>query len=843
MLTSVTDPEDHAIELDYTDVGLLTQIREFPADGITLSTYYGYTTNGLIAAITNANGHIVQYSYDANGYLSGINPQIGPTISYSNNILGHIEKIILPGVSGNRVTEFDVNPLGQVLGIVYPDSTSENMGYDLLGNMISHTNIEGTVTTFDYLPTRKLTSVTHNGWDGLAITNRFIYDNQFNSLNIIDALGRNVESYALDIQDRPTTITNVENQAMSITYGLGQMVKQVTRFDGTIVSNSYDSSARLDAVYYPDTTINYGYFKNGLLKTVSNESGTISNAYDNANRLTSEASMLSVPSVVNYSLDPIGNPTNILITVAGSTILTNVYSFDAAERLSTQKSDAGQFVYSYNQYNGLISSVSNLASGIKVSYIYNTMDRITDITWKNASGQTMKSFDYAYSSAGMIINVIHENGTGAYYAYDSLHRLVGETQKDTTGTVTRTESIQYDAAGNRTSKTRDGVSVNYALSTGNRLASWAISGSGPSFSENVSGHSSETIGTGEQFGQLWVSNTTAITPEISGTNFSVNALAIAAGTQTVVAAICDVAGNTVYVTNTIINRVVTNAVYSYSTAGCITNITYSGIAYPEKNIALKWNSQYQLTAVYTNGSVAESYSYDPYGSRITTANNGTTNYHVYNGIHCIADVDENGELLRTYQTGSGIDNRLSMTDHTGANPETYYYLTDHLGTVHALADENGSIVESYKYDAWGRVLEIKDGNSSPLTESALDNRYTFQGREISWATGLIYFRARSYDPITGRWLSRDPIGISGGLNLYQAFGCNGVNFSDPLGLIDWKDAKAVKLRGELMKTKHGASKIKKIEIAEKTANRTVSVTTNPSKGSQYDPHSRTVNIK
>ena len=55
-------------------------------------------------------------------------------------------------------------------------------------------------------------------------------------------------------------------------------------------------------------------------------------------------------------------------------------------------------------------------------------------------------------------------------------------------------------------------------------------------------------------------------------------------------------------------------------------------------------------------------------------------------------------------------------------------------------------------------------------------------REYSWKTGLYYFRARWYDPVTGRFLSKDPIGISGGLNQYVFCGNNPLNFTDPLGL-------------------------------------------------------------
>jgi RHS repeat-associated protein len=108
-------------------------------------------------------------------------------------------------------------------------------------------------------------------------------------------------------------------------------------------------------------------------------------------------------------------------------------------------------------------------------------------------------------------------------------------------------------------------------------------------------------------------------------------------------------------------------------------------------------------------------------------------------------------------------------------------LTDHLGTVHAIVDQGGAVVESYRYDAWGRVDGVFDAGGVELPESALGNRYLWQGREYSWKTGLYYFRARWYDPITGRWLSNDPIGISGGLNQYVFCGNDPVNMVDPFG--------------------------------------------------------------
>ncbi|TFH14968.1 MAG: RHS repeat-associated core domain-containing protein, partial [Lentisphaerales bacterium] len=131
--------------------------------------------------------------------------------------------------------------------------------------------------------------------------------------------------------------------------------------------------------------------------------------------------------------------------------------------------------------------------------------------------------------------------------------------------------------------------------------------------------------------------------------------------------------------------------------------------------------------------------------------------------------------------GSGIDNLLAMTVYTGATVKSYFALTDHLRSVHALVDETGAIVEQYKLDAWGRTT-VYDGNGVPLTKSAIGNRYAWQGREISWVTGLYYFRFRTWDPISGRFLSNDPIGISGGLNQYILAGNCVTMFRDPFGL-------------------------------------------------------------
>jgi len=105
---------------------------------------------------------------------------------------------------------------------------------------------------------------------------------------------------------------------------------------------------------------------------------------------------------------------------------------------------------------------------------------------------------------------------------------------------------------------------------------------------------------------------------------------------------------------------------------------------------------------------------------------------------------------------------------------TLFYHQDGLGTVTELTDSTGSVAKAYAYDAYGDILE------SPGT---VNQPYTYTGRELDQETGLYYYRARYYDPTTGRFLQNDPVGFRGGdINLYRYVSNNPIYFRDPLGL-------------------------------------------------------------
>ena len=215
----------------------------------------------------------------------------------------------------------------------------------------------------------------------------------------------------------------------------------------------------------------------------------------------------------------------------------------------------------------------------------------------------------------------------------------------------------------------------------------------------------------------------------------------------------------------------TGGSYGHDAAGCVTRIARGSDTWD-----LTWNGQYQLVCVATNGVFAESYAYDALGRRVVTTNAEGTERHVYDeNWQVIADVDAAGSVLRAYEWGEGVDRLLAVR----VGGRAYAALTDVQGTVWGYADAHGAVVARWTYDAWGNVLSEEVAARAAGLRAV---RYRFQGRERSAATGLVNFRMRWYDPVTGRWLSKDPIGLSGGLNLYAFCRGDALNRLDPFGL-------------------------------------------------------------
>src|SRR5262249_18602712 len=103
----------------------------------------------------------------------------------------------------------------------------------------------------------------------------------------------------------------------------------------------------------------------------------------------------------------------------------------------------------------------------------------------------------------------------------------------------------------------------------------------------------------------------------------------------------------------------------------------------------------------------------------------------------------------------------------------WWLLRDDLGSVRDLVDNSGAAVNHITYDSYGNVIV--------QTHPEVKTRLLFAGRELDAETGLYYYRARNYDPRTGRFISQDTIARADGLDLFAYAGNDPVNYVDPTG--------------------------------------------------------------
>ncbi len=150
---------------------------------------------------------------------------------------------------------------------------------------------------------------------------------------------------------------------------------------------------------------------------------------------------------------------------------------------------------------------------------------------------------------------------------------------------------------------------------------------------------------------------------------------------------------------------------------------------------------------------------------------GVITRYLYDNEDIIIEYDGNGYIKTGYTHGPGTDEPFAMY----RSNKLYYYHADALGSIIAMTNQSGSIVQSAVYDTYGNIKSLSNPN--------LIQPYAYTGREYDVESGFYYYRNRYYNPETGRFITKDPIGFAGGdVNLYRYVKNNPVNFVDPYGL-------------------------------------------------------------
>ena len=179
------------------------------------------------------------------------------------------------------------------------------------------------------------------------------------------------------------------------------------------------------------------------------------------------------------------------------------------------------------------------------------------------------------------------------------------------------------------------------------------------------------------------------------------------------------------------------------------------------------------------------YRYDALGRRISKNLNGyLITRFVHDGERLIEERDGENGLVASYAHGPGSDEVLTRRRWSGGAASDIFYHSNSLGSVAAVTDSTGAVIERYKYDAYGQVTFLSPA-FTPLTSSAVYNNVLFTGRYYDTESGTYHYRARNYHPYLGRFLQRDPLGEAASPNLYAYVFDNPVNATDPSGMITY----------------------------------------------------------
>ncbi|WP_018508794.1 RHS repeat-associated core domain-containing protein [Thiobacillus thioparus] len=191
----------------------------------------------------------------------------------------------------------------------------------------------------------------------------------------------------------------------------------------------------------------------------------------------------------------------------------------------------------------------------------------------------------------------------------------------------------------------------------------------------------------------------------------------------------------------------------------------------------------------TVSSAAGSFAYDGYNRLVTSQTAAETTTYTYNalgerikkinqnGLATSFHYGPNGELLYEQDQAGNTKAYVWLNGRPLARIDNsttiYYYHVDHLGTPQAMTNASGTVVWKADYEPFGKAT---------VTVNTIENNLRLPGQYYDRETGMQYNYFRDYDPTTGRYVEADPIGITGGLNVYEYARSNPLAYTDPLGL-------------------------------------------------------------
>lgn len=786
---------------------------------------------GDVLSHTNARQFVTSFQYNARRQLTNTTAPTNIVLKTSYDAVGN--PAVVMDAKSHGTTNF-WSPTQKLLGNAFPavatgTRQSTNV-YDSRDWLQSSSVEPGRWTTFLQDSGQQLLQIV----DPLSRTNFFGYDANGRRIASTNAA---FETNGFVFNGRGELVKSIDAGTHSVLHQFDAVGNQMrlTNRNGKVWQFQYDAANRLTNTTSPllRSTTN-GWNNRGLLASTREPSGqTATFLYDAMKRLTNRSDAVST---LTYDYDANGNQLKVS---EGSRNLN--WTYDAYDRISTYTDADGNLLKYYYDQNG---NLTNLVypDNRSVSYFYDNLNQLTNVTdW--AQRKTLMAYDLAgrltniirfngtvrdiqYDAAGQATNIVERTLSGAPLAYQKLHwnnaaRMDWEfmapmphpyTQPGRTNTVDddnriatfNGQSVIHDLDGNMTSgPLLDNSFVGYGYNARNQLTSVVSVASISSAIFATNGSSTYNTWGTAQNGYGPVNLKTPGGPLVTGVKLNgplrnnyegwvgfkfvvgpggmtVTQLGrwVTAGNnqshtvKLVSASGADISGGSV----TVNTFGAPAGQFAYGTlASPITlsaNTTYFVVTREYLNGDQWWDYTSQLS-----GPGTWTFNYDPAGNRVGMTNGTLVTKFVINPNAPLSQT-----LVRTkpdgsktfYVYGPGLLYEVNETSSgSETSTETYHY--DSRGSTVALTDGSGYVGDRIEYSAYGTIT-YRAGNTD--TPFLFNGRYGVQ----TDPNGLLYMRARYYNPYLCRFINSDPSGFSGGLNFYAFADGNPITLMDPFGL-------------------------------------------------------------
>lgn len=801
MVLSQGDPDETWVLQQYNEIGMMLTQSVFAAgaaEPIRHQTWQ-YDEDGRILKAFENGTCVADYAYDARGLLVSNTLPTGGTVTYTYNELGlETAKYDPYGelIQSNRYNSIGLrdvhvdqafhemhltyDTLGRLASVTDPLNRTTTYTYDAKGNVETVTQPDGTmkIYAYDLESGAPLSEVDVNG-----LGTRYEYGSRLESFEqgcascgkamlpvAIDTFGFRRE-IAYDLMGRvsQTRVHVSSNDVVETAY------QYLTGENGTVVHMAagtirreyhYDKSLRNTEVrvqngaeqlvfkagynvlgfitnYVDSLGYNWGFVKDAHDRTLSETlpSGAVySNVFDASGQRIRRTYPSGRVSEHDYNWrgrkvgmrhylphSPVPEVESITISKLGFPV-----AFSNA---------AAAYVRDYDLAGRLLSESCRFASGVTVSNLYGYLYGTQMTSWTDAFGVT---YDYTYDESGRPRSIALPGvGSIVVAEYDQLWPTVimlpGGTRIErsyyTDGRV-RSQRV-LDPAGN------DILAQSSTLNAEGYIASMATEHGDYSFVydgmmqlvQAVQPHTRPRHYTYDAGGNR--------VADVNGTNyrFSVDYELLEMGDRR----------------------------YGYDADG---RVAWQAVA-GQTNYYV-WDARGYLQAIQdAAGQPVAQYEYRTSGQRVRKETGGQTRYYAYFGYGANAELDGNGNVLRTWGYPPDEEHFGTVPMWVYDGQQYLFFLTDVLGRPVALVNTSGAVVWEARYDAFGQAAVV--------VGAELDQPMRASGQFYDAESGLHYNFMRYYDPTTGRYLSRDPHPEKEMFNSYAFVLNSPVNFADITG--------------------------------------------------------------